>query len=145
MAVPGRKPKEDGQKVTRHPLTQGWVDVVDRPYRGKKPALPQGTPQLTRSWWARVTALPHCVLWSDGDWQFALDTARVHAAFVRGDMARAAELRIREAQMGTTLSARRDLRIRYVPPEPQAAAAPKADPKVADFTDERRRRIAGGK
>ena len=56
--------------------------------------------------------MPHCSLWSRADWQFALDTAEVHARFVAG--AGATELRIREKLLGVTLDARRDLRIRYV-------------------------------
>lgn len=143
--VAGPKPKPEGTTVHRNTLVHEWTEVVDRPYRGKKPALPSGTSQQTRAWWGRVTSLPHCVLWGEGDWQFALDTARVHNAFVHGDLARAAELRIREDRMGTTLGARRDLRIRYVAAESAEKAAPKADAKVSDFQDERRKRIAGGK
>jgi hypothetical protein len=58
--------------------------------------------------------MPHCILWDEADWQFALDTASVAAAFHGGDMKQAVELRQREKVMGTTLDARRDLRIRYV-------------------------------
>jgi hypothetical protein len=58
--------------------------------------------------------MPHCVLWDEDDWQFAFDTALVAANFHAGQMARANELRTREKIMGTTLDARRDLRIRYV-------------------------------
>jgi hypothetical protein len=36
------------------------------------------------------------------------------AAFHQGDLRLATELRAREREMGTTLDARRDLRIRYV-------------------------------
>jgi len=143
--VAGAKPKPEGTTVHRNTLVHDWTEVVDRPYTGKRPELPKGTPQQTRSWWNRVTKLPHCALWGDGDWQFALDTARVHAAFVRGDMARAPELRIREDRMGTTLGARRDLRIRYVPAEPEEQTKAKRDPQVTNFADERRKRIAGGK
>jgi hypothetical protein len=139
MAVAGRKPKEDGQKVTGHALTQEWVDVVDRAYTGKRPTLPTGTSQQTRAWWDRVTKAPHCILWRDGDWQFALDTARIHNGFIAGDMARAAELRIRENQMGTTLDARRDLRIRYVPAPSKQATTATAAP--TDFEAERKKRL----
>ena len=158
MAVRGAKPKDDDQKVTRHPLTQDWVDVVDVPYSGKKPGLPskvryvvkgamleQRMPTQTRAWWKRVTAMPHCVLWTETDWQFALDTAMVHAAFMLGDTVRAGEVRVREKQMGTTLESRRDLRIRYVPAEDLAPATDTpSDPHVTSFEAERRRRIAGG-
>jgi hypothetical protein len=60
--------------------------------------------------------MAHCVLWEEADWQFAIDTIQVHAAFIRGDYSSAAtELRNREKVLGTTLDFRRDLRIRYVP------------------------------
>ncbi len=143
MAVSGPKPKE--QRVSRTPLTHDWVDVIDKPYRGARPALPRGTSQQTRAWWDAVTRLPHCVLWGEGDWQFALDTARIHAAFVAGDLVRASELRIREARMGTTLEAVRDLRIRYVQPEESAPKKAKADSPVTSFEDERRKRLTGTK
>lgn len=147
MAVTGRKPKDDEQKVTRHALTQGWVEVPDMPYEGDRPQL-KGVGRVgmaTRAWWEGISTMPHCVLWTPTDWQFALDTARIHAAFARGDMARAGELRVREKQMGTTLDARRDLRIRYV--SPLAGIIPVDDSEgdstslVADFEAERRRRL----
>jgi hypothetical protein len=63
--------------------------------------------------------MPHCRLWNPGDWQFALDTAMIAAAFHAGDIKQAVELRQREKVMGTTLDARRDLRIRYIEPLPK--------------------------
>lgn len=152
----GPKPKADGTTVHRNPLVHDWVEVTDEPYAGKKPGLPSKLqyvdkgavfevkiPSRTRAWWKRVSAMPHCVLWTETDWQFALDTAMVHAAFVLGDTVRAGELRVREKQMGTTLDARRDLRIRYVSEKPAETTAVQADPQVTSFEDERRRRIAG--
>ena len=59
--------------------------------------------------------MPHCALWGEEDWAFAIDTAYISAAFHAGDIKAATELRQREKVMGTTLDARRDLRIRYVP------------------------------
>ena len=62
--------------------------------------------------------MPHCILWSASDWQFALDTAAVAAPFHAGEDLRpalATELRNREKLLGTTWDMRRDLRIRYVP------------------------------
>lgn len=148
MAVAGRKPKPDGQKVNRHPLGHDWVEVDDVAYRGPRPQLPRKLPAETRAWWADISTMPHCVLWSKADWRFAIDTARVHAAFVGGDYARAGELRIREARMGTTLDARRDLRIRYRNPLAKAttteAEAPTAgNDATLDFAAERRRRLTG--
>ena len=141
MPAPGAKPKPEGTTVHRNP-THDFTEVPNIPYRGKRPPLPRGTSQQTRAWWGRVTKLPHCALWGEGDWQFALDTARVHNAFARGDMARAAELRIRENQMGTTLDALRDLRIRYIDPKAKEVSAP-APAGVSDFEAARRQRLTG--
>ena len=44
-----------------------------------------------------------------------------HARFVEG--ANGTELRIREKQLGVTMDARRDLRIRYVEPRPEQTRA----------------------
>jgi hypothetical protein len=117
MPVTGRKPKPDGQKRNRHAPTHEWVEVVDRPFDGRVPKLPPrkgGWPAATKRWWATVSRMPHCTLWSDADWQFALDTALIAAAFHEGDVRTATELRQREKILGTTVDARRDLRIRYV-------------------------------
>lgn len=86
--------------------------------------VPERWPAETRRWWRAVSRMPHCSLWTDADWQFALDTACVAAAFHAGDARVASELRQREKILGTTADARRDLRIRYVPPEEPTEEAP---------------------
>jgi hypothetical protein len=147
MPVSGRKPKPEGQKLNPNPLSHDWIQVLDVPYHGRRPKLPPKTAQATRDWWENVTTLPHCVVWHRGDWQFALDTARIHAKFVGGDTSRAPELRLRERAMGTTSDALRDLRIRYVQPYVQPQAEPASEPDSAppsDLTDldaERRKRF----
>lgn len=117
--VTGRKPKEDGQKVNRVKPTHEWVEVPDVVYSGARPACPVRR-KATIEWWADVTTMPHCILWTASDWRFAIDTARLHSAYSSGKLALAGELRIREAMMGTTDKARRDLRIRYVDIEEEA-------------------------
>lgn len=136
MAVAGAKPKD--QKVTRTPTVHDWTEVIDEPYAGNVPALGRA-PAATKAWWAVVSTMPHCILWAPADWQFALDTARVHAAFAKGKLTAAAELRVREKQMGTTIDARRDLRIRYVAPAVEAETHDGTG--MADFEAERRRRL----
>lgn len=136
MAVPGREPSPDS--INRNQKVE-WTDVVDKPYKGKRPALPaQRTiitgagpvdmplQQLTLDWWDTVTLLPHCILWTPGDWNFALTTAIVADAAYTGVASAWAELRRREDQMGVTAEARRKLRIRYVP---AAATKPAAKPR----------------
>jgi hypothetical protein len=116
VAVPGTKPKSEDQRRNHVKPTHEWTEVPDEPYDGKVPVLPRevGWPALTRKWWKVISRMPHCRLWSEADWQFAIDTAIIAAAFHGGDLRQATELRQREKILGTTADARRDLRIRYV-------------------------------
>lgn len=143
MPVTGRKPKDNPRNHV--PPVHDWTEVRDVPFAGgpKLPRLrPDGKPwpKRTKAWWLAVSTMPHCVLWRDSDWSFALDVAQLAAAFHEGDMARGPELRQREALLGTTLDARRDLRIRYLPvvaraepPTEEQEAAPVA--KLDDYRD----------
>jgi len=138
MAVAGRKPKPEDQRRNRHAPTHQWTEVPDVPHEGA-PALPdrppfvhpkygvvlaESWPPATERWWRVISRMPHCVLWTEADWQYAMDTAEVHARWTLG-LTGATELRIREKRLGNTLDARRDLRIRYVaPPTEQAPGEP---------------------
>lgn len=146
MAMAGRKPSER-PTVTRHKPTHDWTEVPNVAYDGERPELPLSRTVLkgdepieipiekrTRDWWTALCKMPHCVLWQDSDWSFALDTAMVHAAASHGQVTAMAELRMREKVLGTTVDARRDLRIRYVEPEAQVAVAP-----VASIDDRRQK------
>lgn len=148
MAVTGRKPK-DGPKRNRVAAVHDWITVVDQPYDGERPKLPrarrvewtdrelgrqsemQPLQSLTAKWWDRIASMPHCVLWSDADWQYAVTTALVADAVFAGDVRLAGELRQRERVLGTTLDARRDLRIRYVPLEDEPAGDEPAEAGTA--------------
>jgi hypothetical protein len=90
----------------------------------------------TRDWWIALCKMPHCVLWQDSDWAFALDTAMVQAAASHGQVTAMAELRMREKVLGTTVDARRDLRIRYVDPEPETPVI-----AVVSQIDDRRQKL----
>lgn len=151
MAVTGRKPKPEGQAVNRHLKEHDWTDVLDEPYLGDCPDLPTHrlvylksgpievlVSERTQAWWSATCRMPHCVLWQASDWQFALMTALIADGAFGGSITAAAELRMREKIMGTTVDARRDLRIRYVGTE--AADEPVA--VVASMSD-RRRRLTG--
>jgi hypothetical protein len=132
VPVAGRKPKPDGQAVTRHKPTHDWTEVVNEPYAGARPELPatrtvmtQFGPQdvalreMTTMWWDSASTMPHCILWAASDWSFALTTAMVADAAFSGGVGAATELRNREKVLGTTVDYRRDLRIRYVEPTPE--------------------------
>ena len=128
MAVPGRQPNE--KSLNKGAPRLDWTEVEDVAYAGPKPELPATRTvitragqeevvlqQMTHDWWAVVSSMPHCRLWRESDWMFALHTA-VHtadAAFC-GVASAASELRQREdGYLGTTVESRRKLRIRYVP------------------------------
>ena len=148
MAMAGRKPA-DRPTVTRHKPTVDWTEVVNVPYTGPKPELPTSRMVMnpkgelqefpieprTREWWGAISTMPHCVLWHQSDWQFAIDTAMVHADACHGKTTAMGELRQREKIMGTTVDARRDLRIRYIEPE---AEGPSIVP-VANLDDRRQK------
>lgn len=67
--------------------------------------------------------MPHCVLWGEAEWDFAVDALELHARFLEGSTPAAVELRNREKVLGTTADYRRDLRIRYVEPKPETVGA----------------------
>lgn len=148
MAVAGAKPS-NRPVVHRVKPTHEWSEFPNVPYMGEKPELPtsrtvlkDGEPveypleKRTRQWWDAVSKMPHCVAWQDSDWSFAIETAMVHAVAAHGNISAMAELRMREKVMGTTMDARRDLRIRYVEPEQETVLA--SVPKL----DDRRGRLA---
>lgn len=70
-------------------------------------------------------------LWQASDWQFAMDTTDITAAWIDGGtVGLATELRNREKVLGTTLDYRRDLRIRYTEP----ASSPPAGSRASTST-----------
>jgi hypothetical protein len=73
----GRKPKPEDQRRHQHLAAHDWVAVVDQPYEGHMPD-PGVLPERTRELWDVVSRMPHCVLWTAADRQFAVDTAHVH-------------------------------------------------------------------
>jgi hypothetical protein len=142
MPVPGTKPSDRPKRFTGAP-THEWIDVPDVPYTGPHPRLSdRDWHPLTRSWWRVISRMPHCVLWTESDWSFALTTALVADVFYATVSPGAAvELRQREKLLGTTLDARRDLRIRYVEP----AEAPGVSMSTPAASDPRARlRVVGG-
>lgn len=161
MAVPGRDPDPDS--INRNKPTTTWTDVEDKPYTGPRPTLPDTRPMigpdgtvevplspLTRNWWEVLSKLPHCAIWTPGDWTFALTTVVVADLAHNGANAAFAELRRREDQMGLTAEARRKLRIRYTKPEPKKRAPRTTKAKAAtaatvtSISERRQRSIANG-
>lgn len=155
MAIRGRKPKPEDQKVNRNEVI-GWIEVPDVPFEPREEHALGKHPEggrtkwkpATEAWYDAVSRMPHCILWGPAQWQFARSSALVYDRWLRGDNARAGEIRQREAKMGTTFDARRDLRIRYVNPKAgqlvdderdDGAEGPSAE--LADFAAAQRRRL----
>lgn len=114
MPAVGRKPKPEDQRRNRSRPAIDWIEVLDAPYEGPTPSIGR-MPARTKTWWLVVSRMPHCVLWDASDWQFAVETAYIHAEWVKTRRAGfIGELRQREKLLGMTWDARRDLRIRYV-------------------------------
>lgn len=125
MALNGRVPKPPEQVRHRHPSSTAhvWKEVPNVKYEGESPDLPERFsgrpyPPATLRWWGVIRRMPHCVLWEDSDWEFALGVAELHASINERDISRSASLianyRTAENKLGITLSSRLSLRIKYV-------------------------------
>jgi hypothetical protein len=126
MALRGGDPK-GSNKHGRTPVAD-WVEVDDVPYAGPWPELPKlpgraKWNELAMRWWDTIRVMPHCALWDDADWLYAVETAVMKHYYFRAvandeaTTSAATEIRRREDNIGTTMEARRKLRIRYVEPE----------------------------
>lgn len=118
-----------------HTQNAEWVKVVDVPYEGASPNLPRlprgkKWSELVVDWWEQVRSMPHCVLWTPTDWTAAIELALLKQAFwtdyMAGEMksTMATEIRRRESLLGTTMEARRQLRIMYVKAEGEEEEEP---------------------
>ncbi|MCK2239389.1 MULTISPECIES: hypothetical protein [unclassified Crossiella] len=143
MALTGRPPSENPRN--RNAKTYEWTTVEATPYTGESPDLPENddTPWHARTlaWWEAVRRMPHCRLWTEGDWLFALETVVLVEQYWSGNPKVAAELRLRYGKLGLTHEDRLKLRIRYTSPE-QGQAAP-VDPAAVTRLADRRRRLGG--
>lgn len=70
-------------------------------------------PIPTREWWVMLDLHPLKHEFTELDWSYLLDTARIHAAFWMGRLDTASELRLREAKYGFTPEDRARLRIQF--------------------------------
>lgn len=127
MAGVGPTPKDPSRRARRNkdvvPLRV--VDAVV----AEKPELPEfevqvkvdgeieyeqfSWPVATRTFWDMLDFHPLKAEFTDMDWSYLLDTARLHAAYWHGDIKLAAELRLREAKYGFTPEDRARLRLTF--------------------------------
>lgn len=148
MAIGGAKPKPPGQAVTRVPQKFEWLEVPDRP-NPNPPPMPARRPRMNtnRKWVARAwpeacaekwdiwSRMPHTVVWTKADWDWAADAlhAAAMAMEITSDPKWDDRLRQYEKVMGTTRDALLTLRIRYTEPVAEAGA----DAGVARMADYR--------
>ena len=84
-------------------------------------------PALTVRWWERWRRSPQAKTFTETDWDFLLETALLHRAFVMGDLKQAAELRLRVAKFGATPEDRMRLRLQIVEPaKPTSTPTPQS-------------------
>ena len=97
----------------------------------------------TRRWWDHWRSSPQAVrMATEPDWDFLLSTALVHHAFWKhGRWEFAAELRMREGQLGANPAARRAMKQEIDVPE-EYPAGKKKGANVTSITD-RRKRLVG--
>jgi hypothetical protein len=129
--MPGPAPKDVKHGHTPNALS--WTEVPDVPFTGGPDLPPLGRNKkwhpLVVKWWAIVTAMPHCTLWRDEDWQDLLELAYDKDFYWKcGDKrttSQSTEIRRKSDGLGIGLQARQKLRIKYVKPvaEDQQAAA----------------------
>lgn len=103
----------------------------------------------TKAWWEAWRTSPQALRMMTGpDWEFLLETARIHHEFwSTGRWELAAELRLREGKFGATPEDRSRLRVEIgvgMPSDaPGSRQAAKADPEnVTQIDSERRKRVA---
>lgn len=131
MAGRGPAPKDPARRArtNKDPVPLRVVEIV----ASSRPELPEfdvsvdveGTlvsqayvwPEPTRVWWEMLEFHPLRFEFTDMDWSYLLDTARLHAEFWSGKMSIAPELRLREAKYGFTPEDRARLRIQYAQAE----------------------------
>ena len=107
--------------------------AADGDVRG--PELPAGNwPEQTVAWWQTWRTSPMAQTFGDTDWSFLLDTALLHAEMWSGNLAVAAELRLRAAKFGATPEDRMRLKITI---DTDAERIKSASPAIP--TDRRRR------
>jgi hypothetical protein len=112
MAGRGPAPKPVLQRETRTRQREESSSRVAADGAVRGPALPAGDwPERTLAWWQTWRTSPLAQTFTDTDWDFLVDTALLHAEMWGGNLAVAAELRIRQAKFGATPEDRMRLKI----------------------------------
>ena len=135
----GRPPSGTRQRERDQKRVDAETTAVEPDAELRGPDLPEtedGWPAMTRRWWLTWRKSPQAQTFTDTDWDFLLDTALIHAAFVTGAVALAGELRLRVSRFGATPEDRMRLKLTIGKPAP---AATPAAPRAAESPDRRER------
>lgn len=109
----GPPPKDPSRRAraNKDPVPHTILQFV----RGDQPELPEDAGVewhgMTRRWWDMWARSEQAKLFTDTDWSFLLDTARIHTAFWNGAAAAGPELRVRVSKFGATPEDRARLRM----------------------------------
>lgn len=124
MAGRGPAPKDAATRRRRNVTPPPTIIESDDQLRG--PELPggYGWPEATKRWWNTWRTSPQAQTLTATDWDFLLDTARLHAEFWCGDNKVASELRLRVAKFGATPEDRMRLRLQITDPDAEKAPEP---------------------
>lgn len=145
----GPAPKDPSRRRRRNSDPMGRTTLrYDPAPQPKLPGKAAGWPARTRQWWRMWGASPLAEGLTAVDWDYLIDTAYLHAAFVQGNMSVASELRLRVAKFGATPEDRARLRIDMAPvgPTGQGGNYGSAGDRYGDLRvlDDRRRRLLDG-
>lgn len=147
MAGMGRPPKDPADRARRNVDPVPRTTVPHKPARQPKlPAWPDEEgdwPERTKEWWKAWGKVPQAAAFDQGEWEYLLDTAWVHARFWRGVAGTAAELRLRMAKFGVTPEDRMRLRMTRVNPDGKPVAEPRNYPGTVPANGSAASRYAG--
>lgn len=121
MPGPVRKDRKHGRTPTTG--ANDWIEVTDVPFEDApslpKPGAGKRWHPWTLDWYAEASAMPHCTLWGKADWRLLFDLARMKDAWYKqgedGKASEAAQIRLRERDLGIGPGALAALKIKYVP------------------------------
>ena len=88
----------------------------------------------TKAWWHSWRSSPLAQTFTDGDWDFLLDTALLHSEMWNGETKLASEIRLRVSAFGSTPEARMRLKLKIDDDVSEIA-------KTVNMDDERRKRL----
>ena len=88
----------------------------------------------TKAWWNSWRSSPLAQTFTDGDWDFLLDTALLHSEMWNGETKLASEIRLRVSAFGSTPEARLRLKLKIDDDVSEIA-------QTVNMDDERRKRL----